>query len=101
MFYTNTCSPVNLSRNDSKCDQAPPGPRLDDPGVTTTSIDRLRLFVDEVLESLDDPVDGEKLARRVHLSRFHFDRLFAAALGETPVAFRRRMLLERAAWSLA
>jgi AraC family transcriptional regulator len=63
--------------------------------------DRLRFFIDRVLESIDDPADGEELARRVHLSRSHFDRLFAAALGETPAAFRRRLLLERAAWSLA
>ena len=69
--------------------------------MTTAATDRLRQFIDRVLESIDDPVDGEELARRVHLSRFHFDRLFAAALGETPAAFRRRLLLERAAWSLA
>jgi AraC family transcriptional regulator len=101
MFYTNTRSPVNLSETSSKCDQAPLEPCLDDPGVTTSTADRLRWFIDQVLESIDDPVDGEELARRVHLSRFHFDRLFAAALGETPAAFRRRLLLERAAWTLA
>ena len=65
--------------------------------MTTTSTDRLRRFIDQVLESIDDPVDGEALARRVHLSRSHFNRLFAAALWETPAAFRRRLLLERAA----
>jgi AraC-like DNA-binding protein len=35
------------------------------------------------------------------LSRFHFDRLVSAALRESPGAFRRRLLLERAAWQLA
>jgi hypothetical protein len=73
MFYTNTCSPVNLSRNVSKRGQAPSRADLDDPRVTTASADRLRQFIDRVLESIDDPVDGEELARRVHLSRSHFD----------------------------
>src|SRR5581483_4634281 len=35
-----------------------------------------------------------------HLSRFHFDRLLSAALGEPPLALRRRLLLERAGWTL-
>jgi AraC family transcriptional regulator len=62
--------------------------------------DRLRAFIDLLMESLDDPADGAELARRAFLSRFHFDRLVAAALGETPGAFRRRLLLERAAYEL-
>lgn len=37
----------------------------------------------------------------MHVSRYHFDRIVAAALDETPGAFRRRLLLERAAHSLA
>ena len=37
---------------------------------------------------------------RVHFSRDHLDRLLAAATGESPVALRRRLLLERAAWQL-
>jgi AraC family transcriptional regulator len=36
----------------------------------------------------------------VHFSRDHLDRLLAAATGESPVALRRRLLLERAAWQL-
>jgi AraC family transcriptional regulator len=36
-----------------------------------------------------------------YVSRFHFDRIVTAALDETPGAFRRRLLLERAAFSLA
>jgi AraC-like DNA-binding protein len=46
-------------------------------------------------------VDGAEIARRAYLSRFHFDRLVGAALGETPGAFRRRLLLERAAYELS
>ena len=63
--------------------------------------DRLRELLDLVLGSLDDPAaDGRTLAGRAHFSRDHLDRLLAAATGESPVALRRRLLLERAAWQL-
>lgn len=63
--------------------------------------DRLRDLLDLVLDSLDEPgADGRALARRASFSRDHLDRLLAAATGETPVALRRRLLLERAAWQL-
>ena len=62
--------------------------------------DRLRDLIDLVLGSLDEPLDGATLARRAHFSRDHLDRLLAAATGESPVALRRRLLLERAAWQL-
>jgi AraC-like DNA-binding protein len=63
--------------------------------------DRLRDLLDLVLDSLDEPaVDGSALARRASFSRDHLDRLVAVATGETPVALRRRLLLERAAWQL-
>jgi AraC family transcriptional regulator len=63
--------------------------------------DRLRDLIDLVLDSLDEPgADGRALARRAHFSRDHLDRLLAGATGESPVALRRRLLLERAAWQL-
>jgi AraC-like DNA-binding protein len=63
--------------------------------------DRLRDLIDLVLGSLDQPgADGRALAERAHFSRDHLDRLLAAATGESPVALRRRLLLERAAWQL-
>jgi AraC-like DNA-binding protein len=62
--------------------------------------DRLRELIDVVLASLDEPANGAALAARVHFSRDHLDRLLGAATGETPVALRRRLLLERAAWQL-
>ncbi|MDO8187104.1 helix-turn-helix domain-containing protein [Conexibacter sp. JD483] len=63
--------------------------------------DRLRELIDLVLGSLDVPgADGPALARQAHFSRDHLDRLLAAATGESPVALRRRLLLERAAWQL-
>jgi AraC-like DNA-binding protein len=62
--------------------------------------DRLRDLIDVVIGSLDEPADGAALARRAHFSRDHLDRLLNAATGESPVALRRRLLLERAAWQL-
>lgn len=63
--------------------------------------DRLRKILDLVEDSLDEPdTTGDDLAARAYLSRFHFDRLVSAALGEPPGAFRRRLLLERAAHRL-
>jgi AraC family transcriptional regulator len=48
----------------------------------------------------DHEASGESIASRVHLSRFHFDRLVSAAAGEPPATLRRRILLERAAYRL-
>jgi AraC-like DNA-binding protein len=63
--------------------------------------DRLRDLIDLVVDSLDEPdADRRALAERAHFSRDHLDRLLAAATGESPVALRRRLLLERAAWQL-
>jgi len=63
--------------------------------------DRLRDLIDLVVHSLDQPgADGRALARSASFSRDHLDRILAAATGESPVALRRRLLLERAAWQL-
>ena len=62
--------------------------------------DRLRDVVDAVLEALDERLDGAAIAARAMLSPFHFNRLVRAGIGEAPAAFRRRLLLERAAWRL-
>jgi AraC-like DNA-binding protein len=65
-------------------------------------LDRVRQLLDLVVASVEQPdLDGAGLAGRAYLSRFHFDRLVAAAAGEPPGAFRRRLLLERAAHRLA
>ncbi|HWC22720.1 MAG TPA: helix-turn-helix domain-containing protein [Flexivirga sp.] len=40
------------------------------------------------------------LAAELHYSRFHFERIVTAIAGETPTAFRRRILLERAAYRM-
>lgn len=62
--------------------------------------DRLRDVIDAVLEGLDERLDGRALAARAILSPFHLNRLLRAGIGEAPAAFRRRLLLERAAWQL-
>ena len=66
----------------------------------TAHADRLRDVIDAVIEALDDDLDGRALAARAMLSPFHFNRLVHAGIGEPPAAFRRRLLLERAAWQL-
>jgi AraC-like DNA-binding protein len=62
--------------------------------------DRLRDVVDAVIEAIDEGLDGKAMAARAMLSEFHFNRLVRAGIGEAPAAFRRRLLLERAAWQL-
>ncbi len=67
----------------------------------TATTDTFARFLDIVGETLDEPdLRPEELAARAFVSRFHFDRLVAAASGEAPGAFRRRVLLERAAHRL-
>lgn len=66
------------------------------------SSDLFATILDLAQACLDDPsASADDLAARAHLSRFHFDRLVAAATGEPPGALRRRLLLERAAYRLA
>ena len=68
--------------------------------MTAVAPDRLRTLLDTLVGALDADVDGAGMARRALLSRFHFDRLVADAVGEPPGTLRRRLLLERAAWRL-
>jgi AraC family transcriptional regulator len=66
-----------------------------------TGDDRLRVYLGVLEDSLEDrSLTGDQLASRAYLSRFHFDRLVSASLGEPPGTFRRRILLERAAHRL-
>jgi AraC family transcriptional regulator len=67
----------------------------------TASSDTFAAFVGVLSEALDDhDVTAADLAARARLSRFHFDRVIAATSGESPARFRRRVLLERAAFRL-
>jgi AraC-like DNA-binding protein len=64
-------------------------------------VDELQRLREVVLESLDHEQDGKDLARHAYRSRTQFYRVFRAMIEETPVAMRRRLLLERAAWQLS
>src|SRR3954453_23911285 len=67
-------------------------------GDVTASDDTFVAFVDHLTEALDDP--QARAWDRLHFSRFHFDRLIRGVAGEPPAAFRRRILLERAAYRM-
>ncbi len=69
--------------------------------ATKLGRDRLRGLVDVIVDSIDDWATGPHLAKRAYLSRYYFDRLVSEAIGESPGFFRRRLLLERAAYELA
>ncbi|WP_203335226.1 helix-turn-helix domain-containing protein [Nocardioides limicola] len=60
--------------------------------------DRLRQLLDAALDE-DNRTLGE-MADGAHSSPYHFSRLLSGATGEAPVAMRRRLMLERAAWQL-
>jgi AraC-like DNA-binding protein/uncharacterized damage-inducible protein DinB len=64
-------------------------------------VDEAHRLPEVVLDSLDQEHDANSLARRAFRSRTQFYRVFRAIVEETPVAMRRRLLLERAAWQLS
>ena len=67
----------------------------------STAADTFGAFVDVLADAMDEhDADGAALAARLHLSRFHLDRIVSGACGEPPARFRRRFLLERAAYRL-
>lgn len=63
-------------------------------------VDTFARFMEVLAETLDERLSGEELGARLHLSRYHANRVIAAAAGETPGALRRRVLLERAGYRL-
>src|SRR5919112_2579417 len=84
-----------------KGDQVTAGRRDDDTGMTPQP-DTFLAFLDDLAAALDDHGSTpEDRASRHFLSRSHFDRVITATAGEAPTAFRRRILLERAAFRLA
>jgi len=67
----------------------------------TAAEDTFSAFVELLADALDDhTATGDALAARLYLSRYHFDRVISSVAGEPPKAFRRRILLERAAYHL-
>ena len=64
-----------------------------------TGRDRLRELLDAVLDEDNSRLDD--MASDAFASSFHFSREVARGTGESPVALRRRVMLERAAWRIA
>ncbi|MCW2815191.1 MAG: Helix-turn-helix, AraC domain protein [Nocardioides sp.] len=60
--------------------------------------DRLRELLDAVLD--EDSTSLDAMAGRAFASPYHFARELRRGAGEPPVAMRRRVLLERAAWQI-
>ncbi|MFF0492708.1 helix-turn-helix domain-containing protein [Nocardia sp. NPDC004068] len=65
----------------------------------TNGRDRLRELLDAVLDERNTTLTD--MASGVYASPFHFARQVSKGTGEAPVAMRRRVLLERAAWQLS
>ncbi|NKY44342.1 helix-turn-helix domain-containing protein [Nocardia cerradoensis] len=65
----------------------------------TTGRDRLRELLDSVLDENNTTLNA--MAQGAFVSPYHFSRQFSRGTGESPVAMRRRVLLERAAWQLS
>ena len=63
-----------------------------------TGRDRLRALIDAVLDEEHGNLDA--MARGAYASPYHFTRMLTRDAGEPPVAMRRRVMLERAAWQL-
>ena len=68
--------------------------------MTSGSGDAFRDFVRAVEASLVEPQAVDDIACAVHLSRSQLGRIVARLAGESPARFRRRILLERAAFRL-
>ena len=66
--------------------------------MTERGRDRLRELLDSVLD--EDNHSLQDMASDAYISPFHFSRQLSRGAGEPPVAMRRRVLLERAAWQL-
>jgi AraC family transcriptional regulator len=64
-------------------------------------VDEAKRLREVVLDSLDQQRNASGLARHAYRSRTQFFRVFRAMIEETPIAMRRRLLLERAAWQLS
>lgn len=76
-------------------------PILQQDGCVSSPGDTFARFVTALSQAMDDhDTTSADLASRVHLSRFHLDRVVARVAGEPPARFRRRILLERAAYRL-
>ncbi|UFU05971.1 helix-turn-helix domain-containing protein [Ruania halotolerans] len=67
--------------------------------MTENRRDRLRELLDAVLDEQHATLGA--MADAAYASPFHFSRTLSSGAGEPPVALRRRVMLERAAWRIA
>jgi AraC-like DNA-binding protein len=67
--------------------------------MTETGRDRLRELIDAVLDEEHGTLAD--MASGAYASPYHFNRRLRRDAGEPPVAMRRRVMLERAAWRIA
>jgi AraC family transcriptional regulator len=61
---------------------------------------RLARAIRQMLATLDEPFDLDRLARGACLSRYHFVRQFRSLTSCSPERFHLRLRLQRAAWAL-
>lgn len=66
--------------------------------MSETGRDRLRELLDAVLD--EEHATLADMAGGAHYSTFHLNRRLRREAGEPPVAMRRRVMLERAAWRI-
>ncbi len=71
---------------------------MSDEGGNAGGRDRLRELLDAVLHEDNRTLDD--MAGDAYSSPYHFNRQLSRSAGEPPVAMKRRVLLERAAWAL-
>jgi AraC family transcriptional regulator len=64
------------------------------------SVEELIPLLMRVQNNLDDELNLDSLASSGGYSKYHFQRLFRSALGETPRAYVERLRLEKAAYKL-
>ena len=68
----------------------------------SSASDTFASWLDLLVDTIDEQdLTGEEIAARLHVSRFHLDRIVSTSAGEAPSALRRRVLLERSAFRLA
>lgn len=67
----------------------------------TTDWETLAPILVHIQANLESVLSLETLSRKAGVSSFHFQRLFKAAIGETPKAYTQRLRLERAAFRLS
>ncbi len=91
---------VSLPAGERAAEERGRGHLCDPRSARTEYLARINRVLDHIERNLDRPISLAELAGIAHFSRFHFHRIFAAVVGETPGQFVLRLRLERAARAL-